>query len=77
MRIYETGEGERFVVVGSRDLIRQMRKRSPHREANKQAWMRGIGRRVFQTTGFRIQTTSDAAFVAGLLRSGLLKEAKE
>lgn len=74
MKVYVTSDLERFECRNARDLLRQMRGRSPHPCLNQVTWMRELKRRVYQSTHFRLSLESEAVFVAGLVRSGLLKE---
>lgn len=77
-KTYVDDTDEVFVANSARDLLRQIRARSVlDTETNQASWMRGVARRVRQTTGRRLDTQSEAEFVRGLIRAGLLREETE
>ncbi len=78
MRTFIDESGEVFTATNARDLLRQIRGRSPlDPEGNQLAWMRGVASRVRRTTGRRLDTNSEAEFVRGLVRAGLIREEKK
>lgn len=75
MKTYIEDTGEKYLARGARDLIRQMRSRSPlNIESNQEAWMHGVASRVRRLTGQRLPIDSESSFVRGLVRFGVLTE---
>lgn len=74
MKTYITQDGERFEVRTARELLRQLRARAFVRGRNQAEWMKQSKRRVYQATHCRLDLSSESAFVAGLVRAGLIEE---
>jgi hypothetical protein len=74
MKTYTTNDGERVSGNTSRDVIKALRQLSHAPEVNRTTFMAAVAFRVEAQTGSKLNTQSEASFIAGLIQLGLLKE---